>query len=500
MEDNNKSSKNDRLLRIMSAYKSAAEGRAKQREAENKKRQEQTSHLTEADGTEVFLSDGIMSHFESEDAPIQSEIMSAHFSDSGEKPTVKKEKKKLPKGVKGAVKAFFAALRAGSFAIKLVLYILAVLVISAYTSYYAISVANDIFALVKEDISYTVTIDENTDINGIATELEKNGIIKYADIFKLYLTTQLDDENKDDEDRENKLFYRGEHTVSSTMNYSQLYTALASNNKVREIVRVTIPEGVTTDQLIDILVDAGVGTREKYVDAINNYPYKHEFVKILDASGWSESRTYRLDGYLFPDTYEFYNDSAEYLVINKLLNTFNLRIWKDYEKEYKASIEELYPDMSFDDIVNLAAMVEREGSAAQEYEYIAFVFLNRLNSPETFPKLESDATINYILSLSGEHHEDLTKEDLELQNPYNTYLNDGLPPGAICNPGLDALMATMFPTKPIDAYGNEINAYYFVSSKLGNTYYARSYAAHQANIAKVKKENEEYDAQHAAEH
>lgn len=499
MEDNKNQKQNDRLLRIMGAYESVAAERAKQRAADGENAADQASHLTEPDGTEVLLSAGVMSHFEAEDVPMQDAVINAHFSETDEKRPAKK-KKKPSKAVKGAFSAVISAVRAGSFAIKLVLYISVVLIVSAYCSYYAISAANDVFALVKEDISYTVVIDENTDINSISAELERNGIIKYADVFRLYLFTRLDDVDANEgENAENKLFYPGEHTVSSAMNYSQLYTALASSTRVREVVRVTIPEGVTTDQLIDILVNAGVGSRENYVDAINNYPYKHEFVKLLDETGWRDGRTYRLDGYLFPDTYEFYTDSAEYLVINKLLNTFNLRFWKGYNKEYKEKLDEMYPSLSFDDIVNLAAMVEREGSAAQEYEYIAYVFINRLNSPETFPNLESDATINYILSLSGEHHADLTVDDLNLQSPYNTYVSKGLPPGAICNPGLDALMATVFPTMPVDVYGNDINAYYFVSSKLGNTYYARSYAAHQANIAKVKKENEEYDAQHAAE-
>ena len=101
----------------------------------------------------------------------------------------------------------------------------------------------------------------------------------------------------------------GDKTLNSTMNYNQLIAALTTEYVENEQVSITIPEGYTVDEIIDLLVGKGIGTREGYVEAINSYPYQHEFVQELDKNGYPESRKYRLEGYLYPDTYFFYKTS-----------------------------------------------------------------------------------------------------------------------------------------------------------------------------------------------
>ena len=143
--------------------------------------------------------------------------------------------------------------------------------------------------------------------------------------------------------------------------------------------------------------------------------------------------------------------------------------------------------MDFDDIVVLASMVQAEGKTAEDFEYISYVFHNRLSHSGSFPKLESDATIQYALEV---RETDSSKIDVSYETPYNTYLYDGLPPGAICNPGLDAFTAAMFPSAPLNEKDKAIDAYFFVSNNAGKTYYASSRSGHEKNKAQVAKDNE----------
>ena len=136
--------------------------------------------------------------------------------------------------------------------------------------------------------------------------------------------------------------------------------------------------------------------------------------------------------------------------------------------------------------------VEENAKLFIDFEAVSYVFHNRLAHAGTFPYLQSDATIQYVLP---EHVEDFTQEQLDLDNPYNTYKYKGLPPGAICNPGYDALSAAIYPDAPANSDGASVNAYYFVSNKAGKTYYAETRAQHDRNKLTVKKDNEEYAKQ-----
>ena len=383
---------------------------------------------------------------------------------------------------KRVLKAVWYALTNMSFLAKALLYIAVVCIISAYVSYYAISIANDVFAFVKADREITVNVPENATDKEISYLLAKNGLIKYDWMFELYLIYKTDGSNS---------YIPGDKTLNSTMNYNQLIAALTTEQVVNEQVSVTIPEGYTVDEIIDLLVEKGIGTREGYVEAINSYPYQHEFVQELDKNGYPESRKYRLEGYLYPDTYFFYKTSPEYLVINKMLNNFDDKFWSHLDV-FSADIAKL--NMSVDDIVTLASMIQAEAKLFIDFEAVSYVFHNRLSHSDTFPYLQSDATIQYVLS---EHVEDFTQEQLDLDNPYNTYKYKGLPPGAICNPGYDALSAAIYPDAPADSDGNSINAYYFVSNKSGKTYYAETRVQHDKNKLTVKKDNEEYAKQNA---
>ena len=368
---------------------------------------------------------------------------------------------------------------------KAVVYIALILIASAYLSYYIITIANDIFALVTDKREVTITIDENATHESVGELLKENGIIEYKNVYKIYMSYRSDGDSSSE-------YVPGDYTLNTSYNYSQIITALTANNQKREIVRVTIPEGFTIDQIIDLLVSNGIGERENYIDAINNYPYSWEFVKLLDENGYPKERKYRLEGYLYPDTYDFYTTESEVYVVNKMLAAFNDKFWKDFTRKnvkgesYQQEMLDKYK-MTFDDIVVLASMVQSEGGNVNDFYAISYVFHNRLSHPSSFPKLESDATIQYALP---QRISDSTQLDPSYETPYNTYLYNGLPPGAISNPGIDALYATLFPTAPQSSSGKDIDAYFFVANDAGKTYYASSKSGHENNVAQAKKDNE----------
>ena len=364
--------------------------------------------------------------------------------------------------------------------LKAVIYIMSILVISGFLSYFAITAGNDVFAFVKEDIEVSVTIEEGTDIKTLGTKLAEEGVIKYPKVFSLYAKLRKKD---------NVTLQAGEYTVSPMMNYDSLIAAFAKSNAVeRTTVVVTIPEGYTVDQIIDTLVNKyGLSSESELKDAIENYDYDYWFVKRLETDKPRYGRKYRLEGYLYPDTYYYFSDSSAAAIIYKMLDNFDKKVKDIFRGDktvpgnnYIEKIDYLCGNfgLSFDDIVIIASMVQMEGKYTPEYGAISSVFHNRLKNPSvTNGKLESDATLQYLLDKRTEH---LTEEHKKIDSPYNTYLYDGLPPGAISNPAQTALIYALYP--------DDTKYYFFVAGKDGYSLFAKTYKEHQQNIAKVNAE------------
>ena len=338
---------------------------------------------------------------------------------------------------------------------KIIGYIVFVVAVSVFISVNVINVANDIFAFVKDDTPITVTIPEGADTKLVAKILHDNGLIKYPSLFKNYTSDKIKDSKY-----LTGQYKSGEFELNGMMNYDTLISTLSIYTKTqRESVRVTIPEGYTVDQIIDLLLEKGVGQREDYIDAIDNYDYNYLFVKQIKEN---PDRKYRLEGYLFPDTYDFFTDEKEISVINKMLQNFNIK----FEEEYYARAKEL--GMTVDEVITIASIVEKEGKYASDLAVISSVFHNRLAPSSTIRRLQSDATVMYALP---ERKTSLTSADLAVDSPYNSYTNDGLIPGAICNPGLDAINAAFYPEKT--------SYYYFFSTKDGHTVFSQTNAQHE---------------------
>ena len=344
--------------------------------------------------------------------------------------------------------------------IKAIVYIIFVLITSVALSVFGISVANDMFAFVKSDEAVRVTVPQNVTLDELSQILAEEGVIRYPRIFKLYAIYKAHDDME---------YIGGEYTVSPMTNYSGLLAEF-KEKEVTGTVRITIPEGYTTDDIIDLFVNRyGIGTREGFIDVIQNSDFSdYWFVRELENGGANPDRIYRLDGYLFPDTYEFYLNSSEQTVINRLLRRFS----QIFTREYRNQCAEL--GFTVDQIVTLASMIEKEAAAPSEFFNVSSVFHNRLKIPDVFPRMESDATVVYAI----EHDTGERTVDLRYDSPYNTYLYDGLPPGPIANPSASAMLAALMVP--------ETSFYYFVSGN-GVTYFSETKEEHDQRIAEIRQ-------------
>ena len=359
---------------------------------------------------------------------------------------------------------------------KALIYITAVLLVSVIAAYFVIQFANDVFAFVKPEETVEVVIPENATVMDVADILGERGVIKYPTLFKLYAKV-MEVQSVDEEG--NSVFLAGTYEVSPMKNYMQLLPYFMERSKPREVVWVTFPEGSSIKEMIDILVDDyGIASREEFESAVNDYDYGFDFLEGLDSL---EGRYYRLEGYLFPDTYQFYSDSSAETVVYKMLLNFRdkLEYLSTSDKDYKDRLEEL--GMTLDEVVTLASMIEWEVKYPIDYDQVSSVFYNRLSNKANYPRFDSDATTVYAIMMeTGARPETLGAAELDFDNPYNTRKYAGFPPGAISNPGFEALYSAFYPAKT--------KYYYFIAQNNGYNLYAKTLSAHNANVAAVRKE------------
>ncbi len=351
--------------------------------------------------------------------------------------------------------------------VKAIAYMVVILVVSVFISIFVIRVGNDVFAFVKSDEAVDVTIPEDATVSDIAKILHENGIISFPGVFKMYASIK----------EEKGPFVAGDYTISPSMSYDDLRRAF-KEQVVTGTVWITIPEGYTTDEIIDLFVENGIGKREKYIEVINNYDFDYWFIDELEKNEISKDRAYRLDGYLFPDTYEFYKASSEESVINRLLKRFN----EVFVEDYRTKAAEL--GYTVDEILTIASLVEKEAGGMGDFMYVSSVFHNRLNNSSYYPRMESDATTVYAIQIAtGKRPDKVTPEDNKFDHPYNTYIYKGLTPGPITNPSASAIRYALYPA--------DTNYYYFITDNAGKVYFASGITEHEQNIALVKKINEQ---------
>lgn len=337
-----------------------------------------------------------------------------------------------------------------------ILFILAIGTIYALNVYYAGLLEPVDPAAQDNEVFVEIPSGANTEI--IAVLLYDAGLIQNEMAFRLYV-------------RQNNLgqgFKAGTYSLNPAMSLSQIAAKIESGDVYSETVWFTIPEGFSLKDIAARLEENGFADAEKFLSLartppeaiLNGFPFLQEIN--------NQEIDYLLEGYLFPDTYEVYPDVSEEEIIIMMLNRLN----RVFTAEHQERIVQL--NSSLHEILTIAAMVEREGRVDHERALIAGVIYNRL---EIGMRLQIDATIQYAL---GETKEFLTFKDLEIESPYNTYQNDGLPPGPIAAPGEASIMAALYPEASDYLYYN------YKYDQSGEHYFSLTFEEHLENVARAE--------------
>ncbi len=295
--------------------------------------------------------------------------------------------------------------------------------------------AADVLAFGREDKPVTITIYEADDMEAITNKLYDAGLIRYKSLFNLYAS--ISDAEED--------IKPGIYDLNTLYDYHALVNFMTPRSS-REVIELTIPEGYSCRQIFALLEENRVCTA---VD-VAAYAADGELDDYWFLEGLERGTENCLEGYLFPDTYEFYKNSTPREALQKMLNNFDYR----FSEEMRGQIDTLNANVTgggytVRDVVIVASLIEKESAAAEESDKIAGVIYNRLFRWEGVPAyLNIDAAIVYAQGGDAEYI------DTGIDSPYNTYTHVGLTPGPIANPGLSSLKAALNPASH--------NYYYYV--------------------------------------
>lgn len=303
-----------------------------------------------------------------------------------------------------------------------------------------------------------VEIPMGSGLSKISTILEEHGIVKNATIFKYYAKF-----------KNQSNFQAGQYTMTQSMTLDEILESLKTGKVYREpLLSITIPEGLTLGQIGQIVDKHTEFTKDEFMELVNNQEFIQSLMsaypELFTEEILAENIRYPLEGYLFPATYAIYEED---FTLDELI-TMMVSKTNDVINEYQGLIDE--KEMTVHQLLTFASLLEEEATEKTDRETIASVFYNRL---EIGMPLQTDPTVLYAL---GEHQERVLYKDLEVQDPYNTYVNKGLPPGPIANAGVTSIEAALNPT--------ETDYLYFLADKQGNNHFAKTFEEHKINKSK----------------
>ncbi len=341
-----------------------------------------------------------------------------------------------------------------------------VFVISISLAVGIIEVGKDMLGINGSQRLVLFNIPEGATTAQIAQNLYEDGIIRIPKAFIYFSRLSKDDGS----------FVAGNHEISASMAYETLIDELKKNPAAVEeqnVVDVMFPEGISLYDAAMKLQENNICDASKFLYYFNAGNLGYSFEEHLPATT-STLKFYRMEGYCFPDTYTFYEESDPADVCRKIYMNFDLKITED---DY-ARIEEL--GSSLDEIITMASMIQAEAANASEMPDISSVFWNRLKHPENFGggRLQSDPTSKYVQRVIKQN---IALDNQQIYDAYDTYVCNGLPAGAIGNPGLDAIQAALYPS--------DTNYFYFYANiDTGVTYFASTLEEHNANIEMVRRQ------------
>lgn len=337
---------------------------------------------------------------------------------------------------------------------------------------------SDLMAFGKEPAQANVTITDSDTIETIAQKLAEKKLIRYPGLFQTFAELTGKEDN----------ISVGTFHLNSRLDYNAMINGMTAYSSDREEVTVMLREGLTCAQIFQVLEENGVCT----VAELEEYAANGELEEYWFLEGVERGDKYCLEGYLFPDTYNFYTNDEPGRVIGKFLDAFDDR-FTDIMRERLVTIGENFASwlaaegygqdyidahpITIREVVIIASMIEKESTGGEESYDISSVIYNRLTDSSQPPYLNIDATIIYALGGNIDPEtgktKELTYDDLELDSPYNTYKYVGLTPGPICNPSQESLNAAVAP-KDTDYY------YYALNPETGEHEFFKTYNQHLA--------------------
>lgn len=326
----------------------------------------------------------------------------------------------------------------------------------------------DVTGSTRNSNTADVLIPEGANTENVATILEEYGLIDNVMYFRIYSRLTGADGK----------WQPGAFSLQADMGFPTLIETLQTAPP-RETVTVMLREGLTIDEMAEILEKNGVCSMRDFLDAVQYGEYDYDFIYQIpteEDNADNAYRVYRLEGYLFPDTYEFYVGSLGETVVDKMLANFQSKLTPEVLK----AIED--QGWTLDEAITFASMVQGEGDTRENMDKVSRVLHNRLDPDSGFSKLELCCTRDYANEMADNDH---FASDV-LHQAYNTYKRDGFPVGPINSPGMDALLAALSPSTDKDI----MKCYYFATDyKTMTTYFSKTYKEHQAIIKKYDIED-----------
>ncbi|MEF9984271.1 MAG: endolytic transglycosylase MltG [Oscillospiraceae bacterium] len=334
---------------------------------------------------------------------------------------------------------------------KALMWTFVILGFSIFLAFFALASVSDLLGLEQPDKQIEVVVKDGMGLTQITSLLSNKDVISQPVTFSLYARLKGSSSELN----------AGTYILNSNMSYDQILVALSTEKNSKETVQVTFYEGMTIREIAERLEEKKVCDSKEFLKAINDGKFEYNFISRIPEN---PNRFRKLEGYLFPDTYEFYVGMKPESVIKKFLTNFDNKLTEELDSKIKNS------GMSLDEVITLASIIQEEASAKEEMGNVSSVFRNRLDAQNDFPKLQSDVTIFYVEKDIKPYQD---KQNQALYDAYNTYVCDGLPVAPISNPGLDAINAVLEPS--------ETDYYFFLTDVNGKYYYAKTANEHYNN-------------------
>ena len=354
-------------------------------------------------------------------------------------------------------------------------WIISVLIVGTMLSVFIITGMNDLLAINRTDSSKVkIEIPENPTLDDVAETLAKNKIIEQPSYFKMFATIT---KSADD-------FTQGTYEISKNMDYEAIINYLLSSNNRTDTVKVMITEGQNVIEVANTLKEKGaISSTDKFLELCASDNFDDDFSFLKEIKNGSD-RYYKLEGYLYPDTYEFYKNEDAESAIYKFLNNYETKINEKrdvngYDKLMTVNklIKESNSKYSLDQIMTIASIIQAEAADVDDMYNVSSIIHNRLTADADMgvSNLGLDSTKFYPYRSAVDVPDGKGKN---YTSKYDTYSKSGLPAGPICNPGMDAILAAINP--------NDTNYYYFCHDKDGNAYYASTIYEHEANLEYIQ--------------